>query len=30
MDIMTSFENYLLSRGLSPGTAAIYLGHVRR
>jgi len=30
MDILTSFENYLLGRGLSPGTAAIYLGHLRR
>ncbi len=30
MDILTSFENHLLGRGLSPGTAAIYLGHLRR
>jgi len=30
MDILTSFENYLPCRGLAPGTAAIYLGHLRR
>lgn len=30
MDTMTNFENYLLGRGLSPGTAAIYLGNLRR
>lgn len=30
MDILASFENYLLGRGLAPGTAAIYLGHLHR
>lgn len=30
MDILTSFQNHLLGRGLSPGTVAIYLGHLRR
>jgi len=30
MDILTSFENYLLGRGLSPGTVAVYLGHLHR
>jgi len=30
MDILTSFQNHLLGRGLSPGTVTIYLGHLRR
>jgi len=30
MDALTSFENYLLGRGLTPGTAKIYLCHLRR
>lgn len=30
MDILTNFENYLLGRGLTPGTAKIYLFHLRR
>lgn len=30
MNILTSFENYLLGQGLTPGTAASYLGHLRR
>jgi len=30
MDILTSFEDYLLGKGLSAGTAAIYLGQLRR
>jgi integrase/recombinase XerC len=30
MDILTSFKNSLLARGLSPGTAEIYSGHLRR
>ncbi|MCL6448229.1 MAG: tyrosine-type recombinase/integrase [Armatimonadetes bacterium] len=30
MDMLANFENYLLGRGLSPGTAANYLGHLRR
>lgn len=30
MDMLTRFKNGLLARGLSPGTAAIYMGHLRR
>jgi len=30
MDILTSFENYMLGRGLSPGTVSIYSGHLCR